>query len=128
MHHDLPDRAGSREAHERPRHSPVFALPRPAPDGDVPTDAHRARADIDDVRVPLRDRHRADRTRSEGVVGRRPPVIAGVVGMPNASARCAMDIRVQIIREARDSGDASPAERSDHAVAHPLVQGRIDAR
>jgi hypothetical protein len=125
MHDDRADLAGIAQADEAPGASGVRRLVDPLPDGDVAADRLGAGADIDDVRVAVRDVERADGGGGEGLIARAAPGEAGVRCLPDATAGRAEVEGRGLLRHARDRRDASATGRTDHAIVQTGELRRI---
>ena len=100
----------------------VDAVPR----GDVPPDAGRAGADIDDARVGIRHVDRADGTRGVVAVRDVHPALAGVGGLPETAAVRAHEVGPGLFGDSGHGGDPGPLVRPDHAVLEGLVGGGVE--
>ena len=78
------------------------------------------RADVDDVRVGLGDRDRADRAGPEAAVGDGLPVAPAVGRLPDAAAGRAEVEGARLAGHARDRRDAAAAEGTDRPELEPL--------
>ncbi len=113
----------------QPRELPAVAAvqgPVDAPArGDVAPDARRAGADVHHVRIGLRHGHGADGADVDLAVGDVRPVLARVVGLPDAAAGGARVPGVELGRVAGDRRGAAAPVGPDHPVIQTLEESGV---
>ena len=114
---DAPDLAAVGQADVRPGLAGVGRLVDPVARRQVAAQARLAHADVDDVRIRLRDGDRADRSGPEEAVRDVAPGHAGVVGLPDAAAGRAHVVDERLAGDAGDRRHAAAAIRADAAPA-----------
>ena len=125
VHEDAADVPGRRETAVRPGPAAIVRAEDAVTGNDVVARLRLARARIDHFRVGGRDRDRADRSRGPALENRRPRA-AGVLGLPDASARRAEIERVGLIRNPLGAGPPPGPERPDVAPADLRKEGWVE--
>ena len=110
--------AGVFEADALPGRAGVVGAIHALSHDDIAAQAVGAGGHIDDVRVALGDRDRADRGAAEITVGDRPPVVAVVGGLPDPAAGRTHVEGARVGAVARHRGDPAAPGGADHPVTH----------
>ena len=119
---DLPDVVQPREL---PGRAVVDALVHAAAGRDVAAHTVRTRTDVNNLRVRLRHRDRADRAERDLVIGKEIPRFTAVRGAHHAPAGHAGVERVRLRRHTGHRGNAAASGMADLPITQPHEEGRV---